>query len=108
MRNANTERDKLIIHQSFNPIDMNQNINHLFKAEDFDWKQLDTIGINRKHLEEKGNLNLLLQGEETEPVSLKICTAVLSLTMDATLKAVEGPDGKPVLEINGLNTKEQV
>lgn len=87
---------------------MNQNINHVFKAEDFDWKQLETIGINRKQLEEDGNLDLLLQGEETEPVSLNVRTAVLSLTMDATLKAVEGPDRQPVLEINGLNAEEQV
>ena len=87
---------------------MNQNINHVFKAEDFDWKQLNSIGIHKKRLEEDGNLNLLLQGEETEPVSLKMRTDILSLTMDATLKAVEGPDGQPVLEINGLNAEEQV
>lgn len=87
---------------------MNQNINHVFKVEDFDWKQLETIGISRKQLEEDGNMGLLLQGEETEPVTLNIRTAVLSLTMDATLKAVKGPDGKPVLEIDGLNTEEQV
>ena len=87
---------------------MNQNINQVFKAEDFDWKQLEAIGIHKERLEENSNLDLLLQGEETEPVSLKIRTSVLSLTMDATLKAVEGPDGQPVLEINGLNTEEQV
>lgn len=87
---------------------MNQNINHVFKAEDFDWKQLEAIGIHKERLEEDGNLNLLLQGEETEPVSLKIRTSILSVTMDATLKAVEGPDGQSVLEINGLNTEEQV
>ncbi len=87
---------------------MNQNINQVFKAEDLDWKQLEAIGINRKQLEEEGNLELLLQGEETEPVSLKIHTAVLSLTMDATLKLAEGTGGKPVLEINGLRAEEHV
>ena len=87
---------------------MNQNINYMFKAEDFDWKQLETIGINRKCMEEDGNMDLLLQGKETEPVSLNIRTAVISLTMDATLKAVEGPDGKPVLEINGLKAEEKI
>lgn len=46
---------------------MNQNINHVFKAEDLDWKQLETIGIDKQQLEEDGNLELLLQGEETEP-----------------------------------------
>lgn len=87
---------------------MNQNINHVFKVEDFDWKQLNAIGIHKEQLEEDGNLNLLLQGEETEPISLKMRTDRLSLTMDATLKAVEEPDGQPVLEINGLNVEEQV
>lgn len=85
---------------------MNQNINHVFKAEDLDWKQLATIGIDKQQLEEDGNLELLLQGEETEPVSLKIRTAVLSMTMDATLKLAQGPDGKPVMEINGLRADE--
>lgn len=100
-------RDKSTIHE-FNPIDMNRNINHVFKAEDFDWKQLETIGIHKERLEEGGNLDLLLQGEETEPISLKIRTTVFSLTMDAILKAVGVPDGRPVLEINGLNAEEQV
>lgn len=81
---------------------MNQNTNRIFKAEDLDWKQFETISINRKQLEENGNLELLLQGEETEPISLKIRTAVLSRTMDATLKLAKGTDGNPVLEINGL------
>lgn len=85
---------------------MNQNINHVFKAQDLDWKQLATIGIDKQQLEENGNLELLLQGEETEPVSLKIRTAILSMTMDATLKLAEGSDGKPVMEINGLRTDE--
>lgn len=87
---------------------MNQNINHVFKVEDLDWKQLETIGINRKQLEEDGNLELLLQGEETEPISLKIHTDVLSLTMDATLKLTESPDGIRIMEINGLSTDEDI
>lgn len=87
---------------------MNQNINHVFKAEDLDWKQLENIGISQKQLEEDGSLELLLQGEETEPVPLKIHTSVLSLTMDAILKLAEGPDGKPVMEINGLQAEENI
>lgn len=87
---------------------MNQNINHVFKAEDLDWKQLENIGISQKQLEEDGSLELLLQGEDTEPVPLKIHTPVLSLTMDAILKLAEGPDGKPVMEINGLQAEESV
>lgn len=87
---------------------MNQNINHVFRAEDLAWKQLENIGINRKQLEEDGSLEILLQGEETDPVPLKIHTHVMSLTMDATLKLAKGPDGKTVMEINGLQNEENV
>ena len=91
---------------------MNQNINHVFKAEDLDWKQLETIGIDKQQLEEDGNLELLLQGEETEPVSLKIRTAVLSMTTDAKLKLAgemqfifQDPYAS-LMEINGLRADE--
>lgn len=87
---------------------MNQNINHAFKAEDLDWEQLENIGINRKKLEKDGNLELLLQGEETDTVPLKIRTSVLSLTMDATLKLAKGTNGMPVMEINGLQTENKI
>lgn len=91
-----------IINHSFGK-EMNQNTNQIFKVEDLDWKGLETAGINRKQLEESGNLELLLQGEESEVVPLKLRTSTLSITMDATLRIVEGADGKPVLEINGLS-----
>lgn len=87
---------------------MNQNINHVFKAEDLDWKQLENIGINKKLLEKDGNLDFLLQGEETAPVPLKIHTSLLVVTMDAILKLVEGPGNKPVMEINGLQAEKNV
>lgn len=87
---------------------MDQNINYVFKAEDLDWKQLENIGISKKQLEEDGSLDLLLQGEDTPPIPLKIHTPLLTVTMDAILKLVEGPDGKPVMEINGLQTEENV
>lgn len=82
---------------------MNQNTNHVFKVEDLDWKELETAGINRKQLEESGDLELLLQGEESEVIPLKLRTPVLYVTMDATLRIVEGPDGKPVVEISGIS-----
>ena len=48
-------------------------------------------------------MELLLQGEETEIIPLKICTPILRITMDATLKITKGTDGKPIVEINGLS-----
>lgn len=82
---------------------MNQNTNQIFKAKDLDWKGLDTVGITREKLEKSGNMELLLQGKETEIIPLKICTPILRITMDATLKIAEGTDGKPIVEINGLS-----
>lgn len=82
---------------------MNQNTTHVFKAEDLDWNQLEALGIYEQSLEKSGNLELLLQGKESDIVSLKLRTPVLYVTMDAVLKITEGPNGKPIVEINGLD-----
>ena len=82
---------------------MNQNDNRIFRKEDLDWKTLETIGIHKEELEKRGDMELLLQGEETETVPLKIRTSALRLTMDATLRITVGTDGKPVMEINGIS-----
>ena len=81
---------------------MNQITNQIFKAEDLDWNGLEAAGIKRQQLEKSGNMELLLQGEESEIIPLKLRTPVLCVTMDATLRIVEGPDGKPMMEINGI------
>ena len=83
---------------------MKQNDNRIFRKEDLDWKTLETIGI---HKEESGDMELLLQGEETETVPLKIRTPALRLTMDATLRITVGTDGKPVMEINGISPEAE-
>lgn len=82
---------------------MKQNDNRIFRKEDLDWKELETIGIHKEELEKSGDMELLLQGEETETVPLKIRTSALRLTMDATLRITVGTDGKPVMEINGIS-----
>ena len=53
---------------------MKQNDNRIFRKEDLDWKTLETIGIHKEELEKSGDMELLLQGEETETVPLKIRT----------------------------------
>lgn len=82
---------------------MKQNDNQIFRKEELDWKELETIGIHKEELEKSGDMELLLQGEETETVPLKIRTPALRLTMDATLRITVGTDGKPVMEINGIS-----
>ena len=84
----------------------NQNARHIYKAEDIDWNGLEAAGISKKQLETSGDMELLLQGKETEIVPLKLRTPVISLTMDATLKLVPDGNGRPVMEINGLRQKE--
>lgn len=86
---------------------MKQNDNRIFRKEDLDWKTLETIGIHKKELEKSGNMELLLQGEETETVPLKIHTPTLRITMDATLRITVGTDGKPVMEINGISPEAE-
>ena len=86
---------------------MNQNDNRIFRKEDIDWKELETIGIHKEELEKSGDMELLMQGEETETVPLKIRTPALSITMDATLRIMVGTDGKPVMEINGISPKAE-
>ena len=51
---------------------MKQNTNQIFKAEDLDWKELETAGIHKEKLESNGNMELLLQGEATEVMLLKM------------------------------------
>lgn len=83
-----------------------QNTRHIYKAEDIDWAGLKAAGISKKQLEADGNMDLLLQGEETDIIPLNLHTPVLCLTMDATLKLVPDSKGIPVLEINGLCPKD--
>lgn len=87
---------------------MNQKTNHVFQAENLNWNELEAVGISRQELEKNGNMELLLQGEESEVIPLKLRTPVLCITMDATLKITEGADGNPVMEINGLEREETV
>ena len=77
--------------------EMNQNTNQIFKVEDLDWKGLEKAGIKKKQLEKSGNMELLLQGEESEIIPLKLHTPLLSVTMDATLRIVEGPQNNSAL-----------
>ena len=81
---------------------MNQNPNYIFKEENIDWKRLEKIGIGREQLEKEGNLDLLLQGKETELVPVRLKTSAIDLTLDATLRLAADGDGKTIVEINGI------
>ena len=61
---------------------MNKTNHHIYKAEQIDWVKLESVGIGRAQIEKDGNLDLLLQGEETNVMSIKIKTPVFSLTIN--------------------------
>ena len=82
---------------------MNKTNHHIYKAEQIDWEKLESVGISRLQIEKDENMDLLLQGEETNVMSIKIKTPVFSLTMDATLSLIEIENGNPVISINGIN-----
>ena len=82
---------------------MNTNQKTRLKAEDMEWNVLKTLGLSKEQLEADGSMERLLQGMETEAIPLKFRTPV----MDATLRLVPGPGGKPVLEIKGISPEKE-
>ena len=81
---------------------MNQNPNYIFKEDNIDWKRLEEIGIGREQLEKEGNLDLLLQGKETELVPVRLKTSAINLMLAATLRLATDGEGKTIMEINGI------
>mgnify|MGYP002243451016 CR=1 FL=1 len=54
----------------------NRNIPYNYNVKDIDWPGLKAVGISKEQLEADGNLDLLLQGKESEIIPLKLCTPV--------------------------------
>ena len=84
---------------------MNKNNHHIYKAEQIDWEKLESVGISKSQIDKDGNMDLLLQGEETNVMSIKIKTPVFSLTMDATLSLIEDENGNPVISVDRKSTR---
>lgn len=77
------------------------NNNTPFKVEDVDWDELSVIGILRDELELYGDLDTLLSGKKTDPISLSLILLGVDVEMDATLQLVRN-GGSPLLEITGI------
>ena len=92
--------------KSLNRMNMNRNIPYIYNIKDIDWTALKAVGIGKEQLEADGSLDLLLQGKESEIIPLRLCTPVISLTMDATLKLVPGDNNRTIMEINGIRQEE--
>jgi hypothetical protein len=72
-----------------------------FSISEINWEELAQIGIHKDKLEESGELETLLNGEETGIIPLQLVLLGIDVDMDATLQLVEGADS-PVLEIKGI------
>ncbi len=81
---------------------MGKKSNCIFSETDMDWTRLQSFGISRQQLEDSGNLDPLLSGEETAVLSVHLRTALIDLTMDATIRLVRSTDGNALMEINGV------
>lgn len=77
------------------------NENKPFDISAINWEELAQIGIHKDKLEEIGELETLLSGEETGIIPLQLVLLGIDVDMDATLQLVEGTDS-PVLEIKGI------
>lgn len=82
---------------------MGKKSNCIFSETDMDWTRLQSFGISRQQLEDSGNLDPLLSGEETTVLSVHLRTALIDLTMDATIRLVRNTDGNALMEINGVS-----
>lgn len=82
---------------------MGKKSNCIFSETDMDWTRLQSFGISRQQLEDSGNLDPLLSGEETAVLSVHLRTALIDLTMDATIRLVRSTDGNALMEINGVS-----
>ena len=60
-----------------------------FNADVLDWTQLGKMGIDRQALEASGGLDRLLEGGETEVMTLRLRTGIVD-------------KGRPVLQVKGV------
>ena len=101
----NRRSDRNIIHSRtlLNKNNMGKKSNYIFSETDMDWARLQSFGISRQQLEDSGNLDPLLSGEETAALSVHLRTTVIDLMMDATIRLVRSTDGNALMEINGVS-----
>lgn len=81
---------------------MGQRQTMAFNADVLDWTQLGKMGIDRQALEASGGLDRLLEGGETEVMTLRLRTGLVNMTTDATLQIITDSKGRPVLQVKGV------
>ena len=74
-----------------------------FSADALDWTRLGKMGIDRQALEASGELGRLLEGGETEVMTLRLRTGIVDMTTDATLQIITDSKGRPLLQVKGVD-----
>jgi hypothetical protein len=87
-------------------IQMEQRQTKVFNADALDWTRLGNMGIDRQTLEASGELDRLLEGRETGVMTLRLRTGLVDITTDATLRIVSDDEGRPVLQVNGVDKEK--
>ena len=85
---------------------MEQRQTKAFKADVLDWTRLGKMGIDRQTLEASGELGRLLDGGETGVMTLRLKMGLMDITTDATLRIVSDGEGRPVLQVNGIDKEK--
>ena len=82
---------------------MGQRQTKVFDADALDWTRLGKMGIDRQALESSSELGRLLEGKETGVMALRLKTGLVDMTTDATLRIVTDGEGRPVLQVKGVD-----
>lgn len=77
-----------------------------FSADALDWTRLGEMGIDKQALEASGELGRLLEGKETGVMTLRLRTGLVDMTTDATLRIVTDGEGRPVLQVKGVDKEK--
>lgn len=86
---------------------MTEKKKHVFPQEAVDWGELEAIGIYKEDLDKNGQLDLLLDGEKTDPVNLHLMLLGIDIDLDATLQLKQDNE-TCILEIKGISPDQTI
>ncbi len=71
------------------------------------WERAYQIGIDKRMLERKGYLDILVAGDETPEMDLRLNVDDMIIWITATLKLVPGNDGEMEIAVNGKIVEQE-
>lgn len=85
---------------------MKQQPVYMYQHSDIDWQRLAALNIYPLTLDDAGQMERFLSGEETEVIHLNINMYGFPIEMDAVLKIVEEDGNPPYVTIRGISGSE--